>query len=95
MSLQSDPVTVLFRYIQSKITDNCILYFNNNLMIFSKIKQYFGINKTDKIIFFGSGKVAFPSLKQIASQYSNLEVVTVSSESQKKSFNEVELYCRK
>lgn len=39
-------------------------------------KHYFGILAKDKIIFFGSGKVAYPSALKLYHNYSNLHFVT-------------------
>ncbi len=36
----------------------------------------FAISSNDKIIFFGSGKVAFPSLRAMSAKFDNLSVVT-------------------
>jgi methionyl-tRNA formyltransferase len=45
-------------------------------------------------MFFGSGRVALPSLKALTQFYPNLTVITQSSEGQKKSFNEIEKFCK-
>lgn len=55
--------------------------------IVTKLFYRSGISKEHKLMFFGSGRVAFPSLKLLAENYPNLTVVTVSSQEQKKSFN--------
>lgn len=62
-------------------------------MFRNTIKYLFSISKEDKIVFFGSGKVAFPSLKVLHANFLKLSVVTQSSMKQRKVFNEVEKYC--
>lgn len=53
-----------------------------------------GIAKKHKLMFFGSGRVALPSLKVLAESYPNLTVITQSSQDQKKNFNEVETFSK-
>ena len=45
-------------------------------MLTNLYKRYFGILAKDKILFFGSGKVAFPSAAKLFETYSNLHYVT-------------------
>jgi hypothetical protein len=52
-------------------------------------RYFFSISNLDKIVFFGSGKVAFPSLKVLSSKFPNLSVITHHSPSDKKITNEV------
>jgi methionyl-tRNA formyltransferase len=56
-------------------------------MLYKTLKKLFSVAKDDKIILFGSGKVAFPSLQELHKKYQNLQVVTQSSHNQKKVFN--------
>jgi hypothetical protein len=39
-------------------------------------KHYFSILAQDKVLFFGSGRVAFPSAAKLHENYPNLHVVT-------------------
>ena len=45
-------------------------------------------------MFFGSGRVALPSLIALHQRYPQLKVVTQSSQGHKKVSNEVELYSK-
>ena len=45
-------------------------------MLANLYKRYFGILAKDKILFFGSGKVAYPSAAKLFENYSNLHYVT-------------------
>jgi hypothetical protein len=45
------------------------------------------VGKQDRILFFGSGRVALPSVKILTQTYPNVQVVTQSSQNQKKLFN--------
>jgi methionyl-tRNA formyltransferase len=62
-------------------------------MLYRGIRYLFAVSKQDQILFFGSGKVALPSLRHLHQNYPKLQVVTQSSLNQKKVFNEVENYC--
>lgn len=46
------------------------------LMLRNSYKHYFGILAKDKILFFGSGKVAYPSAVKLYENCSNLHFVT-------------------
>ena len=60
------------------------------LMIGSRMVAFWrGVTKDSKVLFFGSGRVALPSLKYLHGIYPNLEVITQSSEGQRKVSNEV------
>ena len=50
---------------------------------------FFGGKKMEKIVFFGSGNVALPSLKVLTHSHPQLQVVTQSSKGLKKTTNPV------
>ena len=62
--------------------------------IITRIIFHSGIAKKHKLMFFGSGRVALPSLKVLSQFYPNLIVITQSSQGQKKNFNEIEKFCK-
>lgn len=65
-----------------------------SMILTRKITFLKGIVAKNRLLFFGSGRVALPSLKVLHSAYPYLQVVTQSSQGQKKISNEVEVYCR-
>lgn len=54
----------------------------------------FGVYRDSSIIFFGSGKVAYPSLKILRTHFDNLQVVTYFTAPNQRLNNEVELFCK-
>ena len=42
-------------------------------------KAFYSIQSSHSIIFFGSGKIAYPILKTISEKYKNLSIVTQTS----------------
>ena len=50
-------------------------------------KHFFGILAKDKIVFFGSGKVAHPSALKLHENYQNLHFVTHYTPEKEKSKN--------
>ena len=59
-----------------KVWDLLWKFITFRLMLTNLYKRYFGILAKDKILFFGSGKVAFPSAAKLFDNYSNLHYVT-------------------
>lgn len=64
------------------------------MILSKKIIFRAGIDKNAKLMFFGSGMVALPSLKYLHENYPNLSVATQSTIGQTKINNEVVLYCK-
>lgn len=56
-------------------------------------KVSYSISKQSNIIFFGSGKIAYPTLHKLFLGYTNLSVVTQNVGKNK--LNEVKTFCEK
>lgn len=57
------------------------------MILSRKIAYCKSINPQSRLVFFGSGRVALPSLQILHQNYHNLEVVTQSSQHQTKIVN--------
>ena len=71
------------------------LYIINSIDIMFKFvtKVSYSISKQSNIIFFGSGKIAYPTLHKLFLGYTNLSVVTQNVGKNK--LNEVKTFCEK
>lgn len=63
------------------------------MILTHKLSFFHSITPASRLLFFGSAKVALPSLIKLSALYNHLEVVTQSSKAHKKIVNEVQLYC--
>jgi hypothetical protein len=70
-----------------------LLLYHFTMQLLNRLSYAFSLSSNDLIVFFGSGKMALPSLKILHKKYTNLTVITHGNQSNGKSFNGVETYC--